>query len=1236
MRFTYLSIQSTDPDRMGEACRRAGEEIGIDVAFSGFLKEDCEDDVLRYDELCRSTNASDAVFIRSMGDPWKFKRFDRYAKVLKASGAYVVPVSGNIDVDLMTRDLFPGSDGDLKELMSYAVFKCPENDSRFIRCIARKLGFTDVDPPPAIPQPRHGLYRPVSDDGTDAITVGIVCAHAQVAYGDSEAIDALISGLEAEGMRVIPVACSFDCMREPGGMEEVIGTYFVRDGRPAVDVLISLTGYANLNRADGNIPDIDEESCLRRLIDVPVIYGISIRGRFCDYEDEKIGMKKGDFQSNVIYPELDGNIISVPISYSSPDPPTRSFPIPDRIEHLCRLAKAWGTLRRTPVEERRVAIMMWQARPNSGMIGAASGLDTVESVADLLKHLASLGYRVDGVPADGRGLIEEILAHVTNDMDGLPMSAIRDRAADLVSKGGYLGRYGRVHGWDRRMTEESWDAPVGRIMVDGGDLVIPGLVKGNVFVCYQPMRGWADLMERNIHDPLLFTQHQYNAYYWWIKDVFRADMVFHMGTHGTLEWLPGLNVGLSGKCNPDYVLDALPNVYPYIINDPGEGVQAKRRSESVLVSHMPPTMARADSYTELDEVNQLLQDYLKYASGATEATRRSLVERLYGAAKRNNLLNDLGVPEGDDPGPEGFEALIIPLHCYLEQVRDTLVRSDLHILGRVPSGDRFHDMVYSLTRSDNGDVPSLRDAFAAERGVDLRAALDDPSWIGPDGELNSSTVERIDSEVRGFIRMLGEEFGYDADEAIKYLESTNGHVGEELASAVRFACGSVVPNIRRMGYEIDHMMDALDGRFVIPGPSGAPTRGDADILPTGRNFYGLDPDTVPTKASWEVGRRMADQMIERHVADRGEYPREVGIVVWATDMMKTGGDDAAYILWLLGLKPVWSSAGGQVVDVEVVPVSELGRPRVDVTLNITGLFRDTFPATIDFLDDAMRLVADLDESDEENAVAANLRRDMVEDIAAGLSVDEARARNSVRIFGEALGTYGNGVGNLIETSLWDETRDLADIYAEQSSYGYSKGDYGKQMKGSFMRRFGRVSATVKNVPTREIDILDIDDVYQYLGGMNAFVRTYGRADAGTYIGDSSDPKRTGIRDTREELRFLFRAKVVNPKFINGLMEHGYRGAAEMAKIVEYTFAWDATSDIAEGWMYDTLADRYLLDEKVREWVLDVNPHAMMNMINTLHEAVDRGMWEASDERLERMKQLFMETEAVIEGRMDVS
>jgi cobaltochelatase CobN len=402
----------------------------------------------------------------------------------------------------------------------------------------------------------------------------------------------------------------------------------------------------------------------------------------------------------------------------------------------------------------------------------------------------------------------------------------------------------------------------------------------------------------------------------------------------------------------------------------------------------------------------------------------------------------------------------------------------------------------------------------------------------------------------------------------------------------------------------------------------------------GRNYYGIDPETVPNRASWTIGCKMADSMIERYVEEKGAYPEEVGFIIWATDVMKTGGDDVAYVLWLMGVRPVWSRTGGQIIDLEVVPLEELKRPRIDVTVRITGLFRDTFPNIIDMFDDAVGLVSSLDEKDEENYLAANLRKDILEKIENGMPADEARRSASVRVFGCPPGMYGPGVNQAIESGNWKTVEDLADIYVTWGSYGYARGMHGKPMREDFVKRFGKVGVTVKNMPDREIDLLDIDDVYGYLGGLNAFVRAYGKKDAISVIGDGSDPENTKIRDANEELRFVFRSKIFNPKFLNGLKEHGYRGVSEIANMTEYLLGWDATSDAADDWMYSGILEKFLEDDDTREWMKDENPFAMMNILERLSEAIERGLWDATDDEKNRLADLFMETEERIEEVTD--
>ena len=1240
-RMVFISIIENDPDQLQKVLEGLGAEFGVDVDFYGIYSEDADEDLLVYHELVQRTKQADFVYVRCMGDINRFKRWEKYEPILRDIKGYPVVFSGNMDLNVILRDIFRGNDNEYRELFSYSRDRCPENDKGLIWWVMNKLGFVTKHPDPPVTHRLFGVYhKGMPDDITkedyiktmdpEKLTIGVVFTTNNWIYGTMEHIDAIIDEVERQGMNAFPIFLSGFSREMEGGVGGVLERHFTQDGKPLVSAIISTTRLSIDH--GGHDRCLDEWNFYRNKLNVPVIYGLGVQGKYHDFEDDKIGLAKRDMQMNVIYPELEGCIIGVPVAYKSRvGGSMRYLPIPERIGHIVRLANAWGRLYRKPVGERKVAILMWQSRPNSGNIGGAAGLDTPESVAEMLKTFSAEGYKVENVPENGRQLIDEILNGVTNDLENMSPETVRERAVDMIPASDYKGQFVRIPAWDQEQMVDQWGEPPGTICVDRNDVIVPGIIKGNIFIGYQPLRGWAEKMEQNIHDPVLFAQHQYLAYYRWLKETFGADMIFHMGTHGTIEWLPGKNVGMSQKCDPDVVLDGIPNIYPYIVDDPGEGIQCKRRIESVLIGHMPPTMARADSYEELDEVNVLLQDLLKMGRDADPDRRKEAIRGIYEAAKKNNLLKDLEITEENDPGAEGFEPYIIPLHEYIEEVKDALVRSDMHILGKAPRDHHFDEMVYSIMRLDNGDVMSLRDAYALNQGFDIQEALEAPSEMCSTGEINSEAIARVNQELMDLLLWMRQD-GYDSERTIKHV----GKVSEDLEKSLRFVCDTLAPNIMRMTDEMTHMADGLRGEHVVPGPSGAPTRGGAQLLPMGRNFYSLDPDTIPTHTAWEIGKRMADQMIQRYVDEKGEYPREIGFVIWATDTMKTYGDDVAYILWLLGVRPVWARTGGQVIDLEVVPLSELGRPRVDVTVNITGLFRDTFPNLIDVIDQAVNLIADLDESDEDNALAANLRKDVVEGIISGLSPDEARRRNAVRVFGAPPGGYGTGVNKAIGASSWDTVEDLANVYLDWCSNGYSRGHFGEKMKDEFIRRFSNVEVTIKNMPDREVDLLDCDDVYEYLGGMNSFVRAYGKNKDtfATYMGDDSDPKKSKTRSTQQELRYVFRSKVLNPKFINGLKEHGYRGAGDMANITEYTMAWDATSDIGEDWMYEGLSDKFLFDQDTKEWMLDCNPYAMMNIINRLEEAINRGLWDATDEYKEKLKDLYMEVEERIEDLTD--
>lgn len=1234
MRIVYVTIQSVDSSTFRQPAESICRENGWDLELFCVNDTEIDDDPLVYEALVEATEKADLVLVRVMADPTRMRRFEKWEKVLRECPGYVHIYSGNLDVSLVYRDLFKGDDKEYMRLRSYVKGRGEANDRAVVQWLHLMLtGEGDV-PEPEEHRP-DGIYHPDCDrdigleeymerlDGSRP-TVGLMFTSNLWIYGNLEHIDALIRAIESRGMNAIPVF--FSALAASGdadkGSASVARRYFFRDGKRMIDVLIVASPFSQLNNSrqcDG-ISTPEEQNFFHTMLDVPVMQAMSTTSHFSDYEESAEGLSKAEIATSVVWPEVDGQIITVPFASNEQGRGPKVYtPIQDRVEHIAACAERWANLARKPPSERRIAVLMYQSRPDSGRIGGAAGLDSIQSVRDMLERYDSSGYIVDHVPRTSRELIDEISGNITNDLEWTSEGVVERKAVAMVPMEDYLPEYGKLSDFNRRTMEEKWGPPPGEVSVQKRRFVIPGIVNGNIYIGFQPLRAWGDQMESVYHDPVVPMPHQYLAFYRWLRDGFKADAIIHVGTHGTLEWLPGRTVGLSRKCFPDIVLDGIPDIYPYVIDDPGEGIQCKRRAEAVLIGHMCPVMARAGSYDALEAIDRPLQELFKNRSMNGDQ-KVAVLREILDASKDAGMLEELGIPDG--LSAEDLEQHVGRIHDYIADVKDALIRNGLHVLGRPPGGELLDDCIYSLTRLRNGAVPSLRDSVAASMGFDADALRDDPSG-STGGELNSSILDSIDRRTMELIQEMRSRSFRDCDD-----------LGDgEIRETVRYICSDLVPRIEEISGEMSGLMHACEGGYVLPGPSGAPTRGNAWILPTGRNFYGIDPDIIPTKAAWEIGRRMADQMVERFIEEKGRHPREIGFIIWATDTMKTNGDDVAYILWLMGARPIWTSAGS-VEAVEPVPLQELGRPRIDVTVRITGLFRDAFPNLIDLIDDAAKMISSLDETDEENAMAANLRKDMVDLMESGVAVDEARRRASVRIFGCPPGAYGAGVNHAIESSDWETVRDLADIYAAWSGHAYGRGMPGALMKDEFVRRFSSVQATVKNMPDREIDLLDIDDVYGYLGGMNAFSRAYGKEEAISFMGDGSDPSRVRIRGTKEELQFVYRSKILNPKFIDGLKRHGYRGVSEIANLTEYTFGWGATSDIVDDWVYEKLAETYLFDKDTREWMEDENPHAMSSMMQRLFEAADRGMWDARPETLEKMRSIYLELEGRIEDLQD--
>jgi cobaltochelatase CobN len=877
-----------------------------------------------------------------------------------------------------------------------------------------------------------------------------------------------------------------------------------------------------------------------------------------------------------------------------------------------------------------VAILFHNMPPRNDMIGCAFGLDTPQSVFDMVKALKNDGIATDYDFESGDEIIRQIIDAVSNDTRWLSAEQLNKRSVAIIEKEQYETWFNRLEIKNQEELKRDWGSPPGEKMVYRDQLPVPGILNGNIFIGLQPARGYEDKAEEVYHSTDIVPPHQYIAFYKWIKYAFKADVIVHVGTHGTLEWLPGKEIGLSAACYPDIAISAIPHLYPYSITVEGEGIQAKRRSNAVLLDHLIPALTLSGTYDEMEELDDLIKQY--YRAVSTDQGKQGFVqENIRRIVVEQDYLTDLNTSVA--AMTSDFPAFVEKLHTWVEEIKNTLIKDGLHIFGKAPEKEKRNQLVCALLRLPNGKVPSLTQATCRARGYDYEVLKNEPLAVDDQGISNLMKFNAVEEISRELVNVYFEnhfepDFIYE-HKSIYFPEADCSDL-EDLAIVFRFIRETVVPKLAATTDELRYLVHGVNGRFVPPGGAGAPTRGRVSILPTGRNFYAIDPSAVPTRAAWEVGKQLGQQMIDRYVKDENRYPESLVIVVYAGETMKTSGDDIAEIYYLLGIKPKWLENSDKVIGLEVIPIEELGRPRVDVTLRISGLFRDTFPNLIEAVEEAVNMVAGLDEADEDNFIKRNFQNEVRELIHNGASLETAQEEAGMRIFSDPPGTYGAGVTQLINSKNWESFTDLGNIYTFWGGHAYGRKMHGRQVTETFARRLSKAQITVKNESSMEIDMLESDDFYNYHGGLIAAVRTESGQKPQSYCGDTSDPSRVKLNNVREQTAKIMRSRILNPKWFDGLKEHGYKGAQEISGMVDFVFGWDATSDIVEDWMYEKISENFLFDEQRREWINSVNPWAIQNMTERLLEAAQRGMWEAKDESLEKLRSLYMEIEGDIE------
>ncbi|WGH79426.1 cobaltochelatase subunit CobN [Jannaschia ovalis] len=1119
---------------------------------------------------------------------------EQYAARLHEAGVPFAALPGDDKPDAELRELSTVAAADYDALWSALVEGGPANASIFLTH-ARAMIRGEARPGPARPLLRAGLYWPGARDASlaelranwteGAPVVPVIFYRALLQGAGLNPVNRMVKALLRVGLNPMPVFVA--SLKDPVSAATIQALF--TDAPP--DAILNLTSFAVGDaRANPLAADFANRA--------PVFQGVLSARTEADWRAGLTGLGARDIAMNVALPELDGRVLTRALGFKGEaffDAATQC-PIATwkaeggRIGFVAQLLAAWCRLRRLPADRRRVALVLANYPNRDGRLANGVGLDTPAATVHVLRLLAEAGY--DTVPPkDAAALMATLLAGPTN---WLTDRADRTGGARL-SLDAYRAVYAELPLAARERIEARWGAPEADPFLEDGAFALSIHRFGNAVVALQPARGYNVDPTDSYHSPDLVPPHNYLAFYAWLRA--HSDAVVHMGKHGNLEWLPGRAVALAEDDWPEIALGPMPHLYPFIVNDPGEGTQAKRRAQAVIVDHLTPPLTRAESYGPLRDLEALVDEYYE-AAGVDPRRIDTLRDEILSLARATGLDIDAGMDGGDD---------LAKLDAYLCELKEAQIRDGLHVFGQSPEGRRAGDLLQALLRLPRGEGPgaaSLPRAIAADLDLGFDPLDCDMAapWDGPrPAVLAASVAPAGESDEGGPLPVAGAEdpawrSNGDTVERIEWLSAAlldgTAEAPGPATAAVLGTAETLRATVAACGpAEGQALLDGLAGRFIPPAPSGAPTRGRPDVLPTGRNFFSVDSRAVPTPTAWKLGWKSASLLVERHLQDHGDWPRAMLVTAWGTANMRTGGDDIAQGLALMGVRPRWDAANRRVTGFEIIPATALGRPRVDVTLRVSGFFRDAFPAQMALFDAAARAVQALDETAEDNPAAARARS----------------GEGQARVYGSKPGAYGAGLQALIDERLWTETADLGAAYVEWGGYAYGTGEGAADHDG-LRQRLGQVEAVVQNQDNREHDLLDSDDYYQFEGGAAAAVEMLRGTRPPVYHNDHSRPERPVIRTLEDEIGRVVRSRVVNPKWIAGVKRHGYKGAFEIAATVDYLFAFAATTGAVRDHHFDLVAAAVLEDADTRDFIEGANAPALADIADRLAEAIDRGLW----------------------------
>ena len=1212
------------------AIAAANANVGADLRIASLMALKHPMSVDTY--INRTAVYAKVIVVRALGGN---SYFEYLLEALHCCAALFVCLPGDDKPDPDLESWSTASPEDRSALWAYLNEGGHENAQNFIR-YAQSMISGDERPEPAKPLLKAGIWWPgkgvvgvetwwdaslkahPSLSGASPL-VAISFYRALVQSGETKPVEALISALQKRGARVLPVFVS--SLKDPVSVGTLTSVFAVH----APDVVINATAFAVSQPGAVHQPTVLDET---GAVVLQAIFSSSSRETWANSSQ---GLSSRDLAMHVSLPEVDGRVLSRAVSFKSSAQYDERVeanivshePEQSRVNFVADLAANWARLRRTPASSRKVAIILANYPNRDGRLGNGVGLDTPRGTVEVLKAMQLAGYPVGDLPEDGDDLMRHLMAGPTN--AGNDGREIRE----TLSLKDYKQFFASL---PKKIQDEvtlRWGEPESDPYVVGDTFALPLVAFGEVMIGIQPARGYNIDPKETYHSPDLVPPHGYFAFYAFLRETFGAHAIVHMGKHGNIEWLPGKALALSETCYPEATFGPIPHLYPFIVNDPGEGTQAKRRSSAVIIDHLTPPLTRAESYGPLKDLEALVDEYYE-ASGGDPRRLVYLKKQILDLVQDLGLDHDAGISKSDNDS-----AALEKLDAWLCDLKEMQIRDGLHIFGRAPEGRLLTDLTVALARVPrglgqgadqslqrviakdvfpNGVISPLEGEMSAQptEGGDQVTSFDpldcvsSSIWTGPEPQILvdlSTDAWRTYGDTVERIELLAAKFVSGEMKCPGHWTNTR-LVLDEIEQRLK-------PSIVASGAaEIQAMLTGLDGRFVAPGPSGAPTRGRPDVLPTGRNFYSVDCRSVPTMAAWVLGQKSAELLIVRYVQDHGEWPTSFALTAWGTSNMRTGGDDIAQALALIGAKPVWDTLSRRVTGYEIIPMATLGRPRVDVTLRISGFFRDAFPDQIALFDRAVRAVGALDEDEGDNPIAARMRAETIALVQFGLDEKQARAQAGFRVFGSKPGAYGAGLQALIDEKGWTEKSDLAEAYLVWGSYAYGANEEGKAGRDLFETRLKSVQAIVQNQDNREHDLLDSDDYYQFEGGVLAAVEHLTGQKPAAYHNDHSRPEKPVIRSLEEEISRVVRGRVVNPKWIAGVMRHGYKGAFEIAATVDYMFAFSATTGAVKDHHFEAVYQAFIVDEHVRDFMNEKNPAAQKEMAERMLEALDRGLWTA--------------------------